>query len=413
MASTSRVVSAFIAVAAALLLGNRLMRVPSMPAAHSEAYLDRLQQLRESTSTIDASLQKHTFLVIGGTGFTGGAIVRDLKGRGVDSVKVISRRTPALQLPGVKYHKGSIVDYDSIREAVRGVSVVYHTAASYGTPAFGAMGHGNQTWDINLGGMKNVMKACKEEGVSMLIFTSTVDTVFDGTTHYNRTEEASYGTGYAGKYPLSHYAASKIATERHLLGQSSDTLRTLALRPNGIYGPGENWYIPKAVLPGFLLGYVPFYFDLDQRTDFSFVYNLVYAHVAAVHAMETDRTLGGRAFFITDDEEINAAAWGIFTPMIEAAGGEVVPLLRIPPSFLVTISHAMEHFCHQLHELTGGAINIHPPLTTQEAFKAITTHTHSNKAAREVLGYRPLVTTKEGLKWTAEEFKRRYEGQPR
>jgi nucleoside-diphosphate-sugar epimerase len=89
---------------------------------------------------------------------------------------------------------------------------------------------------------------------------------------------------------------------------------------------------------------------------------------------------------------------------------QVVPLLWIPPSFLVFISNVMEHLCYELHKLTGGAVDLHPALTTQEAFKAITTHTHSNKAARDLLGYRPLVTTKEGLAWTAEEFRRRYRG---
>jgi nucleoside-diphosphate-sugar epimerase len=333
--STIRSLSASLVLIAALLLGRRYARVPTAPAPHSQAYLDRLEQLRKETSAIDGSLQKHTFLVIGGTGFTGESIVRDLKGRGVESVKVISRHAPALKLPGVEYHKGSITDYESIVGALKGVSVVYHTAASYGSPAFGAMGNGTKTWDVNFGGMKNVMKACKQEGVSMLIFTSTVDTCFDGTTSHNRTEQSRYSKGYAGKYPLSHYAKSKITTEQHLLMHSTKKLRTLALRPNGIYGPRENWYIPKAVLPGFLLGYVPFYFDLDQRTDFSFVYNLVYAHVLAVHAMEQNEQLGGRAFFITDDEEVGTL------PFLPATYLRAFALP--PPPLYAPYSHAPPH----------------------------------------------------------------------
>ena len=52
------------------LLAQRAARIPSGPAAHSPKYLARLGDLRRETAHVDRTLQRHTYLVIGGTGFT-------------------------------------------------------------------------------------------------------------------------------------------------------------------------------------------------------------------------------------------------------------------------------------------------------------------------------------------------------
>ena len=78
------------------LLAQRAARIPSGPAAHSPKYLARLGDLRRETAHVDKTLQRHTYLVIGGTGFTGRNLVEDLLARGVTpgAVRVLSRKLP-------------------------------------------------------------------------------------------------------------------------------------------------------------------------------------------------------------------------------------------------------------------------------------------------------------------------------
>jgi len=412
------------------LVAERASRVPSSPAPHSPQYLARLADLRRKTSHVDGTVHSHSFLVIGGTGFTGGALVDELLARGAKSVRVLSRRVPAkgARKAGVEYAKGSISDRASLDAALRGgVTAVFHTAADYGAPPFGRLGEGQRTTDINEGGMRNVLGACASAGsaVRRLIFTSTVETAFSGRDRLDATEEGSpYSDGYhlgaqgeSEVTSLSHYSRTKIAAEKLLLAADkqqhgragAEPLRTCALRPAGIFGPRENWFIPKAVTPAFVLRALPFYFDAAQTQDWTFIYNLVWAHLAALHRMEGGQggdaaagadAVGGKAFFITDGEPINAAAWEFFSPVIRAVGGVALPLLRVPPSLL--------RGCAEALEALGARWGFAPPLTLMEAVKATSSTTHSTARARAAFGFQPLVSSTEGLGWTAEEFARRF-----
>lgn len=386
----------------AILLGvviYRISLIPSEPLAPGSAYLDKLQELRKLTSTqVDWAIQKHSFLVIGGTGFTGGNLVDDLLARGAKKVKIISRRKPAKPLDGVEYVTGSITDLNSVKAAVQGISIVFHTAAYYGNPPFGMMGSSAKADAINEGGMKNVVKACQDEGVSLLIFTSSVDTVFTGERAVNISEET---TPYAEK-EWSHYTHSKIAAEKYCLkNDNKEGLRTMALRPNGIVGPGENWFIPKAVAPAFIMKVAWFYLDLEQFTDFTSVYNLVWAHMLSVAQFEKDvDAIGGKPYFITDGEAMNSAGFKFFAPIIEAIGATYLPLV----GFGTTLMPKFGHFS----ELLSEKVPISPFLTTHEAYKGVTTHTHNIARAKADFGYKPLFNTTEALPYIAEEFGRRF-----
>jgi nucleoside-diphosphate-sugar epimerase len=127
------------------------------------------------------------------------------------------------------------------------------------------------------------------------------------------------------------------------------------LRPNGIFGPGENSAFKKAVDPAYMLGVLPFYFDRTQQTDWTSVYNLVFAHVLATHKLKTDpSTVGGQAYFITDDEVTNNAAWEIFRPAIEAAAGRgfemcFLVILRERLEFVIPYVSVIMHYSYNLY----------------------------------------------------------------
>jgi len=299
---------------------------------------------------------------------------------------------------------------------MKGIDVVFHTAISYGSPAFGSLRGAEIVNRTNIDGAENVYEAAREsKTVKQIIFTSSCDTVFtDRALHrVNETHPyLAYGdsvTQYAeGKYAVGdHYARSKIVAEKYLLAQDNKHgIRIVSLRPNGIYGPGENVLFKRALDLPYVLGFIPFYFD-EVISDYSCVYNLVYAHVLASYKLSTDpNRVGGKAYFITDDETVNLAEWAVFVDAIQA----LVPLrfwLHIPSSLILApFGHLMEVIEKFLFD--NFSITIPMLLNRKEAMKITYSHSFNNDRARADLGYKPLFTTKQCRRLTAEETTRRY-----
>ena len=387
--------------------------LPTKPAPHSPEYLAHLNSLRERTEKeVGQSIQSRSFLVIGGTGFTGGVLVDDLIARKAKSVRVLSRRLPKgdAQKKGVEFLAGSMTDVATLKKAMENVDVVFHTAAAYGTPPNGRFGpyENSAPKKVNVGGMAAILEACKSSpSVNLLVFTSSMHTTFD-------PDKDQIGVKESAPYhwnAVDHYSRSKIEAEKLCLDADSNApngLRTIALRPSGIYGPQENFFIPKILDIFYKYGKIaPTYFDKKERFEFTFVYNIAWAHaLATAHLDRSETKAFGNAFFVTDQTIVNSAALEFARPMIEALGITLVPLIWIPPSILTSCSYWTEWLCYNFNKYLG--LNVQPIMTESEAKTLLRSQTVDPSFARDVLGYSPLIDTGEGTAWTAEEFSRRY-----
>jgi nucleoside-diphosphate-sugar epimerase len=423
----------------------------AVPLEPGGEYMAAIADFRRQTAALDRTIGSLSFLVIGASGFTGSALVDELLARGARSVRVLRRvggtagRRPSHPYPPARgglraeVWLGDVTDLGSLQTAMVGVDVVFHSAASYGTPPFTRMGAGEEAQALNVGGMRNVLQAARVSGVRQIVYTSSCDTAFTGRTALNLTETAGGGDGgyvYATGVDAvgDHYSRTKIEAERELLAASSASLSTVSLRPNGLYGPGENNNFPRAILPALMMGGMPFYFALEQHADWTCVYNLVFAHVLAVHHLTTDTdtqrraegdgntspspsiSTGGKAYFITDMESTGprgelwgSANWGIFAPVLRRLGVSPLPLIRIPPTAFLLWTDLSEKAAFWIKSWTG--IDLSSGLLTyKEALKVLTTHTHDCSAAGRDLGYYPVFSTSQCMYHTAEEFNRRYGG---
>jgi len=409
---------------------SKLMIVSSAVPLHpADGYLSILNNYYESTPDLTQFAKDTSFLIIGGTGFTGSSIVHELRTRGAKSITILGRSLPPgveypygpsksdrYPLPGVKYISGDVTSIDVLKKAMDGVDVVFHTAAMYGSPTFGYLEGGEITEKTNFGGMKNILQAAADKKVKQIIYTSSCDTVFSGRHIKNANETLPYASlgvtnqSYAtGDFAVGdHYARTKIMAEKLLLeSHSKNEVLTLSLRPNGIYGPGENVNFPKAIVPAWLMSVWPIYFDLEQTIDWTCVGSLAASHIHAAYKLGKDPKVGGRAYFITDDDkDMDSASFGIFKPMAEALGVPVLKWFWVPAWVIRESAHGMEVGLHKLKQLTG--ISIAPFLTKKEGLKATITHTHDNTAIKTILGFQNLMTTAECQKWAAEEMARRY-----
>lgn len=192
------------------------------------------------------------FLVTGGTGFLGSALVRRLVERG-HRVRVFDNnsRGRAERLADIDGHfetvQGDIRDRDAVMAAVTGVDAVCHLAFINGTEFF--YSRPDLVLDVAVKGMSNVLDACVSAGVEELILTSSSEVYHSPPTI--PTDEAVPLSLPDPLNPRYSYAAGKIISEVMAINWGRRHFkRVVIVRPHNVYGPDMGWehVIPQLVL---------------------------------------------------------------------------------------------------------------------------------------------------------------------
>ncbi|SFG57286.1 NADH dehydrogenase [Halopelagius inordinatus] len=125
-------------------------------------------------------------LVVGGSGFIGGHLCRELDGRGHE-VTALSRSPGDDDLPeGVESAMGNVRAYDSIKDAFAGVDAVFNLVAL--SPLFKPKG-GNEMHDqVHRQGTENVVRAAENNDVDRYVHLSALGADSDGPTAYIRAK---------------------------------------------------------------------------------------------------------------------------------------------------------------------------------------------------------------------------------
>lgn len=186
-------------------------------------------------------------LVTGADGFIGSHLTEALLGAGMEVRALVCYNSfgtwgwldtlPKPALDAIDVMMGDVRDPNAMRKAVADVDVVFHLAAliaipySYQSP--------DSYVDTNVRGTLNVLQAALDLEVSRIVVTSTSE-VF-GTARYVPIDEAHPRQGQ------SPYAATKIAADA--LAESfhrSFDLPVITARPFNTYGPRQS---ARAVIP--------------------------------------------------------------------------------------------------------------------------------------------------------------------
>jgi nucleoside-diphosphate-sugar epimerase len=232
------------------------------------------------------SFDRRPVLVTGGAGFIGSHLVDELLARGavvrvLDNFFTGRRENLAHVMDRVKLIEGDIRDVDICRNAVEGVKFVFHQAALGSVPR--SMKDPSATFAVNVQGTMNVFAACRDAGVSRIVYASSSSVYGDSATLPKR--EGEEGT------PLSPYALSKrvdeeiAATFARCYG-----LEAIGLRYFNVYGPRQDPFGPyAAVIPRFFRAVLRgeplvIYGDGLQSRDFTFVEDAVRANLLAAGA---------------------------------------------------------------------------------------------------------------------------------
>ena len=175
------------------------------------------------------------YLVTGGAGFIGSHIVQALLEQGAD-VRVLDnfstgkRENLAGESNRIQIVEADLRDAERVREAVRGVDVVFHEAAFVSVPQ--SMEEPQACFDVNVTGTLVLLEAARRAGVKRVVFATSA-AVYGDSTLMPLMEETALR-------PLSPYAASKVVDE--IYGQlytTSFNLEVVALRYFNVYGPRQ------------------------------------------------------------------------------------------------------------------------------------------------------------------------------
>ena len=180
----------------------------------------------------DTPVPQPDVLVLGGSGFIGRHLVRQLVDTG-RSVRLMTRNPEGLaadlRRPEIEAFRGDMRNRGDIERALDGVSVVFHLARGF-----------CKTWDEyvrdDVQPTQMIGEACIASGVKRLIYTGTIDSYYAGSAGDVITD----GTPLDPKIDCRNsYARAKAAGEDALLKLHAEQgLPVVILRPGIVIGSG-------------------------------------------------------------------------------------------------------------------------------------------------------------------------------
>lgn len=302
-----------------------------------------------------------THLVTGGAGFIGSSIVEALSRKG-ERVRVLDdfstgRRSNLENLPGkVELVEGSILDPETVARAMQGVEVVFHQAA---IPSVVRSVEAPQpSMLVNVQGTTVVLDVARHQKVRRVIFAAS-SSAYGDTPTLPKIETMTPS-------PRSPYAVAKLTCE-HLMSVFAALygLETLSLRYFNVFGPRQDPMSQyAAVIPNFISAALDhkrpqIYGDGEQTRDFCFIDNTVQANLLGA---TTPNKLSGQV--------VNVACGA-----------------RISLNELLAI----------LREISGAELQAdYLPFRAGDVRDSLA----SIDAARELIGFEPKVSVREGLQKT-------------
>ncbi|MCF8070033.1 MAG: NAD-dependent epimerase/dehydratase family protein [Desulfobacterales bacterium] len=331
------------------------------------------------------SNSEKNILVTGGGGFLGNAIVKKLVERG-DNVRSFSRgHYDSLEKAGVEQFHGDISNKPAVVAASKNVDIIFHTAAKPGV-----WGKYADFYETNVVGTQNIIDACKINDIPYLIHTSSPSVIFDGTDMEGVDESVPYPKTYHCDYPKT-----KAMAEKSVLEAAKDGLKTIILRPHLIWGPEDNHLVPRIISRAESIAQVG---NGKNLVDTIYIDNAADAHIAAADSLIKKPELTGNLYFISQDKPL--PLWDMVNAIL-MAGGKPIIRKSVPAGIALAIGTILE-FIYKTLRLKG-----EPKMTRFVAKELATAHWFDISAAKQDLGYKPKISTEEGLDRLEKWLKRR------
>lgn len=184
-------------------------------------------------------MNKNIYLVTGGAGLLGRSLAYKLQKSG-KKVRIFDFQTPQNLPDEIEFFRGDIRNISDLSPAFKNVKKVFHLAALMHVGKIDK----KKVYEVNVIGLKNILKCSEEEKIERLIFTSTIELY--GTKPTFPCYENS------PKNPPPGYPTHKLLGEKLVMNFYKKTgIPVVIIRMPMIFGPGFYHFKP-----------IFFYFDL-------------------------------------------------------------------------------------------------------------------------------------------------------
>ncbi|MDE3187739.1 MAG: SDR family oxidoreductase [Acidobacteriota bacterium] len=307
-----------------------------------------------------------TYLVTGAAGFIGRSIAAALlargeRVRGIDSF-IAGKHANLVGLEAMDFIEGDLTDPATCARACEGVEIVFHEAALASVPRSVADPAATNLHCVTA--TLNLLVAARAAGVRRVVYAGS-SSAYGDTPTLPKHEDMLPN-------PISPYAVAKLAGEHYMRAFTRVYgLETVVLRYFNVFGPYQD---PTSHYSGvlaifcrkMLAGEQPtIYGDGEQSRDFTYIDNVVHANLLAA-AAPAEKVSG---------------------QMVNAATGSRITLNE---TFRI------------LRELTGYTGE---PAYAPARAGDIRDSLADIRLAGELLGYRPIVDFREGLRRTVEWYR--------
>jgi len=308
-----------------------------------------------------------TTSITGASGFVGAAVLRALIEAGHQTRAMVRPHSDRRNLEGldVEIVTGDLRDKDSLKAAVAGCEALFHVAADYRLWA----PNPQEIIDSNVIGTRNIMEAALEEGVSKVVYTSSVATLglnADGTP----SDEATPVTldDMIGAYKRSKFLAEEVVREM-VAGKG---LAAVIVNPAAPVGPRDIRPTPTGrMIVQAAAGKMPAFVDTGL--------NIVHVDdVARGHLLAFERGEIGERYVLGAENATLREILGEIARITDRRP----PKVNLPHNLVLPIAYVAEAFAR----ITGGP----EPMVTVDGLKLSRKHMFfSIDKARRDLGYEP------------------------
>ena len=306
------------------------------------------------------------YLVTGVAGFIGRSIAAALLARGetvrgVDNF-ITGKRANLVGLEAMEFLEGDLTDPAACANACAGIEIVFHEAALASVPRSVADPIGTNAHCVTA--TLNLLVAAHAAGVRRVVYAGSSSAYGDSPTMPKHEEMLPK--------PISPYAVAKLAGEQYMrVFARVYGVETVVLRYFNVFGPYQD---PTSHYSGvlaifcrkMLAGEQPtIYGDGQQSRDFTFIDNVVHANLLAAAA-----------------------------PAEKVSG----QMMNVATGTSITLNQTFEILC----ELTGYSGK---PAYAETRAGDIRDSLADIRLAGELLGYKPIVDFREGLRRTVEWYR--------
>jgi UDP-N-acetylglucosamine/UDP-N-acetyl-alpha-D-glucosaminouronate 4-epimerase len=227
------------------------------------------------------------YVVTGGAGFIGSALVRGLVRDGASKVVVIDNCLTGYQSnldevrASIEFHHADVRDYDAIAPILRGADVVFHEAAIPSVPR--SIEDPVLSHEVNINGTFQVLRAAAAGRVGRVVYAASSSAYGDSQV-LPKVETMN-------PLPKSPYALQKLTGEYYsTVFAACFGLETVSLRYFNVFGPRQDPSSPySGVLSVFIRAILerrpPTIFgDGEQSRDFTYVDDVVQLNLKAARA---------------------------------------------------------------------------------------------------------------------------------